>query len=259
MQPNAPADAAVSELVEKHGGRIYALGLRFCGDEDEAKDLVQDTFLLAFRKWEQFEGRAEPTTWLYRIAARACQRRHRRRAGEPRSLEPLEKLLPSGEPRVVDIPSGEDSPHEILEQREAREAVEKAIATLPERFRLPLVLKEIMELPVDDVAGILGVKVSTIKTRLHRARLQIAKELRKKLPKKDAPPPDHSKRMCLDLLKAKQDSLDRGVPFPIQGTELCSRCQSLFATLDLGGEVCRRIGADEDLPADVREIILKST
>lgn len=257
MEQNASADVAVSELVHKHGGRIYALGLRFCGNEDEAKDLVQDTFLLAFRKWDQFEGRSEPTTWLYRIAARACQRRHRRRAGEPRSMEPLEKLLPSGEPQVVDIPSDEESPLEILEQRETREAVERAIAALPERFRLPLVLKEIMELSVEDVARILGVKVATIKTRLHRARLQIAKELRAKLPKKLAPPPDHSKRMCLDLLKAKQESLDRGVPFPIPQDELCTRCQSLFATLDLGGEVCRRIGARDDIPGEVREAIAR--
>lgn len=256
MLQDAPADVAVSELMKRHGGRLYSLGVRFCGNDDEARDLVQDTFLLAFRKWDQFEGRSDPATWLYRIAARACQRRHRKRAGEPRQLEPLEKLLPSGERTVVDVPSSEDGPLELLERHESEEAVDSAIATLPETFRLPFVLKEIMELSVAEVARILGVKEATVKTRLHRGRLQVAKELRRRLPKKAAPPPDHSRRMCLDLLRAKQEAMDRGVELPVPREELCARCRSLFATLDLGQEVCRHLGNGE-LPEEVETLIRK--
>lgn len=86
------AAAAVSRLFEEHGARLYRLGLRFCGSADEAQDLVQEVFLQAFRKWDQFDGRSAPATWLYTIAARRCQRRHRRRAGEPRSLLSLSSL-----------------------------------------------------------------------------------------------------------------------------------------------------------------------
>lgn len=249
------ADVAVTKLVEEHGDRLYALGLRFCGDREEAKDLVQDTFLQAFRKWNQFEGRSQPTTWLYRIAARACQRRHRRRSGEPRRLEPLQKLLPSGDEGVIDLPSGDEGPLEILERKEATAAVEKAVASLPEAFRLPLVLKEILELPVEDVARILGVRENTVKTRLHRARLYVAKALRQRLPRKPAPPRDHSRQVCLDLLKLKQESLDRKTPFPVRPDELCARCQSLFATLELGGEACRSLRKGE-LPEVVKQSIL---
>lgn len=256
MSDRASADVAVTELMERHGGRLYSLGLRFCGNEDEARDLVQDTLLLAFRKWSQFEERSDPMTWLYRIAARVCQRRHRKRAGEPRQLEPLEKLLPSGDRTIVDVPAAGDGPLELLEKRERQEAIESAIATLPENFRLPLVLKEIVELPVSDVASILGVKEATIKTRLHRARLHLAKELRRHLPQKKAPPPGGSNRMCIDLLKAKQDSLDRGVEFPVPQDELCARCRSLFATLDIGREACRHIGNGE-LPEAVRNVVLR--
>jgi RNA polymerase sigma-70 factor (ECF subfamily) len=256
MLEHAPADVAVAELMDRHGGRLYSLGLRFCGNDDEAQDLVQDTFLLAFRKWDQFEGRSDPATWLYRIAARVCQRRHRKRSGEPSRLEPLEKLLPSGERTVIDVASSGDGPLELFEKRENRAALENAIATLPENFRLPLVLKEIMELSIADVAEILGVKEATIKTRLHRARLHVAKQLRRHFPKKDAPPPDHSQRMCLDLLKAKQDSLDRGVDFPVPQDELCARCRSLFATLDLGHDGCSYVGRGE-LPDAVKDLILK--
>ena len=242
--------------MERHGGRLYSLGLRFCGNDDEARDLVQDALLLAFRKWDQFEGRSDPGTWLYRIAARVCQRRHRKRAGEPRQLESLEKLLPSGDHAVVDVESTGDGPLELLEKQESRDAIENAIATLPENFRLPLVLKEIMELSVTDVAQILGVKEATVKTRLHRARLHVAKELRRHLPKKAAPPPDHSQRMCLDLLKAKQDSMDRGVEFPVAPYELCARCRSLFATLELGREACRYLGEGE-IPEAAKNLILE--
>jgi RNA polymerase sigma-70 factor (ECF subfamily) len=245
------AAVAVAELVEKHGGLIYALGLRFCGDADEARDLVQDTFLQAFRKWDQFEGRSEPTTWLYRIAARACQRRHRRRAGEPRAFESLSKLLPSGDETVVDIPSEEDGPLALLERKEAIAAVEGAVASLPEKFRLPLVLKEILELPVEDVARVLGVRENTVKTRLHRARLYVARALRQTLPRVPAPPRDHSRTTCLDLLKLKQECMDRGEPFPVSPDELCRRCRSLFSTLDLGQEACRRLRKGE-LPPSVR-------
>lgn len=103
--PHEPAQTAIPRLFEAHGGRIYTLGLRMCGDPDRAEDLVQETFLKAFGGWDQFEGRSNPATWLYSIASRACQRMQRRRAGEPRRMLSLTELLPSGEPRVPDIPS----------------------------------------------------------------------------------------------------------------------------------------------------------
>jgi RNA polymerase sigma factor (sigma-70 family) len=201
-------------------------------------------------------GRSEPTTWLYRIAARACQRRHRRRSGEPRRMETLDALLPSGEEKVVELPADGEDPFELLERKETRETVERAIASLPETFRLPLVLKEILELPVDTVARALGLKENTVKTRLHRARLYVAKALRQKLPRKSAEPPNHARQTCLDLLKLKQESLDRGLPFEVPPEELCYRCRSLFTTLDLGGEACRRLRRGE-LPETVRTAVLE--
>lgn len=86
---NESADVAVGRLFEEHAHELYRIGVRFCGNSDEAHDLVQDVFLQAFRSWDQFDGRSAPSTWLYTIAARRCQRRHRRRAGEPRVLASL--------------------------------------------------------------------------------------------------------------------------------------------------------------------------
>ena len=239
------AEAAVSRLLEEHGGQLYRIGLRFCGNEADAEDLVQQTFLQAFRKWDQFKGDAAPTTWLYTIAARSCERYKRRRSGEPKRLESLEELLPSKERRVVDLPSGGESPLDAQIRREARGAVEHAISTLPTKLRMALVLKDIVELSVQDIASALRLKPATVKTRVHRARLMLRRELARKLPRKSAPHPTHSKRICLDLLKAKQEALDGGVPFPVPPEEMCDRCQALFATLDLGRDTCRQLSRGE--------------
>ncbi len=248
------AEAAIPRLLREHGRHVYRMGLSLCGTPQDAEDLVQETFLLAFRHWRQFEGRSKASTWLYSIAVRACRRRKRLRSGEPRHLESLSALLPSGEPRVPDIPSSDDGPIDTQMRREAREAVEQAIADLPRHFRIPLVLKDLAELKVTEVADILGIKRATVKTRVHRARLQLRKRLAERLPKREAPPPDHSRQVCLDLLSTKQEALDRGVAFPLGGQELCSRCASLFATLDLGRDLCHDVGRQE-LPPELSRLL----
>jgi len=250
------AESAVERLLELHGGQIYGLGLRLCGSPEEAQDLVQETFLQAFRKWDQFEGRSSASTWLFTIAARACNRRHRLRSGQPRRLESLSTLAPSGEETILDLPSPSESPHEILERQEARELVGRAITGLPPTFRLPLVLKDLMELSIAEVAKILGLKQATVKTRLHRARLFTAKEMARGLPHRPAPPADANRTVCLDLLQAKHEAMDRGAPFPVAPDELCVRCRSLFAALDLSRDACRQLGRGE-LPETVRRTLLE--
>jgi hypothetical protein len=141
-----------------------------------------------------------------------------------------------------------------VERKEVVEAVRNAIDGLPIHFRLPLVLKEIEELAVEDVAKILGVKEATVKTRLHRARLLVRKALSEPLPQKPAPAADSSEGTCMDLLWAKQEALDKGVDFPIPEEHLCERCRSVFATLDLTGDVCHLLG-DVKLPADARRAL----
>ncbi len=252
-----PADAAIHRLLEEHGRKIYNLGLRLCGSQPEAEDLVQETFLQAFRKWEKFEERSEPSTWLYTIAARTCRRRHRKRSGEPSRLESLTELLPSGESDMPDLRGLREGPFDERLRREAQEAVDRALPGLPLAFRLPLVLKEIAELSMAEVASVLGLKEATVKTRVHRARLALRRELARGLPKRPARPPDHSRQVCLDLLYAKQEALDRGVELPIAAGDLCDRCRGLFATLDLAQDVCRAIGRG-DLPPSLRDLLRSS-
>ncbi len=243
---------AIAELVDAYAGPIYGLGLRFCGNATDAEDLVQEVFLNAQKGWDGFRGESDPKTWLYTIAARACQRMQRKKAGEPDRVASLDAKLPFGERLIASIASEQDGVVQEQIRREARSRVEEAIAGLPEDFRVPLVLKEIVGFTVPEVAGMLGLEEGTVKSRVHRARLKLREAVDAVLPRnpEPAPPSAHEQRVCLDLLNAKQEALDRGVEF--DGAVICDRCRSVFAALDLAQETCRDL-AGGVLPEGVRE------
>jgi RNA polymerase sigma-70 factor (ECF subfamily) len=251
--PHTSAGEAIPDLLESYGDRIYALGLTLCDNPDNAQDLVQETFLHALESWGSFEGRSQPSTWLHTIAARTCRRMQRRRAGEPRHMESLTRILPSGDEGVIQLPS-DDDPEADAVRHEASDAVLRAVSCLPLDFRLPFVLKEMADLSIAEIAEALDVNPATVKTRLHRARLRVRKELAEAIPSRDAASPDHSREECLALLRAKQESLDHDTHFPIPDDELCERCRSVFDTLDLGRSICRTLACGE-MPADVRQAL----
>ena len=282
-------------MVASQGDRLYSLGLRFCGNHEEAEDLVQETFLQAWRHWADFKGASSPATWLYTIASRVCQRLHRKRSGEPDNLLSLDApiggdpdgasmsdLLPATSGALIDgavsvndgglwtgastsggalkggpmsvVPAAGDPLAEEI-RAESRAAVQVAITELPLDFRMPLVLKEIAGFSLRDIAQIMGIPAATVKTRLHRARLRLRDALETALPKRDVPPPEFSRQVCLDLLHAKLDSMDRGTGFQFPGEIVCARCSEFFATLDLAQDVCLDIAAGQ-MPAALRAQLL---
>lgn len=249
-------EQAIPELLDRYGDRIYSLGLHMCHNPSNAEDLVQETFLEAFRSWDGFEGRSLPSTWLHTIAVRTCRRMQRRRAGEPRRMEPLERILPSGDEGMVQLPSDDDPEADAI-RHEATEAVLRAVRELPLDFRLPFVLKEMADLSVAEIAEALDVKPATVKTRLHRARLRVRQALSAALPSREGPPPDHEREACLALLRAKQEALDHDAVFPIPDDQLCERCRSVFDTLDYGRGLCRTLACGE-MPDDVRRALARA-
>jgi len=257
VEAGTPREEAVPALLEEHGARIHALATRLCGDAGQAEDLVQEVFLQAWKDWQAFEGRAAPATWLWRIAARTCQRLQRRRAGEPSHLQPLDEALPFAAGHLGDARAGAGGgPAAEAIRRESVARLERAVVVLPEDFRMPLVLKDVLGFPVAEVATILGLKAATVKTRLHRARLQLRAALDAALPERELPEAAYSRQVCLDLLAAKQEALDRGVgTTPELDAATCDRCQAVFASLDLAQGLCARLG-EGSLPAELREKIL---
>lgn len=244
------ADEAIPRLMEEHGGKLFGLGLRLCGSPEDAEELVQEIFLNAYRKWDQFEGRAQPTTWLYTIATRACTRKHRKRAGEPAHIASLSGFVPDESSTVPDIPSPADGPFEDRLRSEVRSSVESALMRIPQNFRMPLVLKEVAELSLEEIGQILDVKPQTVKTRVHRARLALREQMADSLPQRPVENPD-APPICVDLLLAKLEAIDRGAPYPVPPEFVSDRCKSFFQTLDLTHEVCREIGRGE-MPPDAR-------
>lgn len=251
-----PRDIAIPRLLTEHGSMIYSLGRRLCGNSQEADDLVQETFLAAYRHWDQFEGRSSPKTWLYTIAARACGRMHRLRAGQPKRMQSLEALLPFGEASMGFVDPTSKSPLDEQIRLEGKERIEAAIVNLPIEFRLPLLLKDILGLPGKEVAEILDMKEATVKTRVHRARLRLRQVLETVLPKKEVPKAQYTVQVCMDLLRLKQDSLDQGkASTPELDAMMCQRCEVIFDTMDSTLNICQEIGAGR-MPEELRESIL---
>ncbi len=250
-----PVQIALARLFDSHADKIYGLGLRMCGSREDAEDLVQETFLSAHRSWHTFKGLSAASTWLFTIAARTCKRLHRRRAGEPARIESFHALLPSDEEGFLDVPSPDDGPLDKVLRAEARAAVEEGLRTMPTSFRIAFILKELGEFSMAETAKILGIKEATVKTRVHRARLHMAKELKKRMPKKKTAPPDFELQVCFAVFWAKMQALDTGRPFTMPDDHVCHRCASMFASMDLSIAACRDLH-EGGVPEPLRRLVL---
>lgn len=160
--------AAFERLFSRHHQRIYRFASRMCRHAQDAEDILQDTFLAAFRHLKTFKGKARFTTWLYTIAANACSRKRR---GAGLLVHDLERDGPA----LVEDWTRRPDAHVM--RKEAREAVAQAVAALPKDQRLVLVLRDMEGLPAEEVGRIVGASVPAVKSRLHRARLAVRNRL----------------------------------------------------------------------------------
>lgn len=157
---------------------VYRYAYRLCGDMESANDLVQETFLNAFRGMNAFRGEAQVSTWLYTIASRAAMRLRRKRKGAPERELSLEEFIPTSDGEFrLQIPIEGLTPEQALENKELREALDQAINKLPKKYRIALVLRDMEGLSAKESAGIMGLSERAVKSRLHRARLFVRREL----------------------------------------------------------------------------------
>ncbi len=169
---------AFDRLYRDHVDRMFRLAQRLCGHSDDARDLVQETFLNAYRKFKDFRGEAQVSTWLYTIASRACVRMRRKRKGEPERELSLDEFIPTSEGEFrLQIPIQGLTPEEALEKKELRKALNAAIQKLPQKYRLVLVLRDMEGVSAKEVGTIIGLNERAVKSRLHRARLFVRREL----------------------------------------------------------------------------------
>jgi RNA polymerase sigma-70 factor (ECF subfamily) len=174
--PGAPTDEALvrqaqrgdrdafDELVRRHRDRVYAVVLRLTRNADDAEDALQETFISAYRGLGGFSSRARVSTWLYRIATnRALDVINRRKASTSLDADEAPQVQASGDD---------------YERAALRRALEQAIARLPEEFRVAVVLSDVAGLTPTEAAEVLDVPVGTMKSRVFRARAQLATMLR---------------------------------------------------------------------------------
>ncbi len=158
---------AFDELVRRTHADTYTLAYRLCGNEEDARDVVQDAYLRAFKGLKRFRGEAQFSTWLYRITANCANtlmsKRHKHRHDEL--------------PDTVEDTDHERDPAARADAMALRQDLEAALADLSPKLRAVVVLRDVYEMPHEDIAAELGISETAAKVRLHRARLALKERL----------------------------------------------------------------------------------
>lgn len=162
---------AFNMLVRRWERQIYGLTLRMLGQDDEARDATQETFLSAYRNLSKFRGEAKFSSWIYRIALNICNTKLRGRSRNMISLE--EQYEVSGFELTADT---EDLGSNIQQEQVTR-AVRRALQGLPADMRQVIIMKEYEGLKFAEIADILGIPLSTVKTRMYTGLAELRKRL----------------------------------------------------------------------------------
>jgi RNA polymerase sigma-70 factor (ECF subfamily) len=235
--------AAVEELLERYEPAIYRFGLRMCGDEDAAREVLQETLLAAFRYLPGFRGDARLSTWLYQIARSFCIKKRR---GE----HPTRSLDEDGATELVD-PS--PRPDARAHAREIGEALSRAIAVLPQEQREVLILRDVEGLSAEEAADVAGIEVGALKSRLHRARMAMRTELAGILGTNAETEP--CPELAQELTAYVGAEIDQATCVQIEKhLATCARCASACDALKRTVSLCRRLPGDV-VPATVRAAV----
>lgn len=172
----AGSQDAFTVMVERYSPTVYNLALRMLNNPQEAEEVLQETFISAFRSLDRFEARSQLGTWLYRIAYNAALMRLRKHQVPVASIdEPMPGEEGEALPReLVDWTA---LPDRVLLAGELRGVLSAAIAELPETLRSVFVLRDIEGLSTAETAEVLGLTETNVKVRLHRARLALRERL----------------------------------------------------------------------------------
>jgi len=174
-------EAAFTELIRLYEKRIFQLVLRMLGDRGEAEDVAQDVFLTVFKSIDSFRGDSKLSTWLYRVATNHCKNRikylDRRARGKKTELDDL-----SENDRLESVSMSASShvarPDQQAEANQMEALMRRAIAELDEEQRELVILRDVENLSYEEIQAITGLPEGTVKSRLHRARLSLAKTIR---------------------------------------------------------------------------------
>ena len=169
-------DAALNELMERHGEKLFHYLVRSLQNEDDAADLAQETFVKVYQSRTRFDPSQKFSTWLYAIASNLVRDRYRWRSRHPQVSLDAESDA-TGDSFRDSLPGSGPSPNESVQVEERAKAVRVAVAALPEELRQPLILAEYEERSHAEIGAILGCSAKAVETRIYRARQQLRASL----------------------------------------------------------------------------------
>jgi RNA polymerase sigma-70 factor (ECF subfamily) len=239
---------ALEQLLLRHEPQVYRFALRMCDGREDARDVLQETLIAAYKGLPQFRGDAKLSTWLFQIARSFCTKSRRTRVGQPRVFEGLD--TPEARGASSSLPGPEQRTH----AREVGDVLRAALASLPADHREVLVLKDVEGLTVDEVASVVGDSVPAIKSRLHRARLELKRLLDHVLGEGVAtsnPCPQFAEELAGyaagDIHRAACEQMEAHMA-------RCPRCTAACERLKATLSMCSSVAGD-DVPAPIQAAI----
>lgn len=171
---------ALTRLLMRAQEVAWRFSSSVCGHADDAEDAMQEALIKTYRYVGRIREPEAFRSWLYRTVRNACLMGRRKKAGEPARLESLDELLPRADGRVrPDAPHPGKNPEQLADNAALRRRLRKALHSLPGPYRAIVFLREMEGLSTREVAKVMGISEENVKTRLHRARVQLQANLAK--------------------------------------------------------------------------------
>ena len=175
-------EQALSDLADAYGSKIYQLAFRYLRNKEDAEEVTQDVLFKVYRKVGEFRGDAALSSWIYRITFNAAMSRlrtaqYQRAQAEDRREAAIDTDTMGGPTRPVDVADWTDMADERVLRSQLRQRVFRAILALPAIYRAPVMLRDIQGMSTEEASAMLKVKDQTLKSRLHRGRLILRKQL----------------------------------------------------------------------------------
>jgi RNA polymerase sigma-70 factor, ECF subfamily len=175
-------EGALTDLADTYSSKIYQLAFRYLRNKEDAEEITQDVLFKVYRKVGAFRGDSALSSWIYRITFNAAMSRlrtarYQRSQDEDRQAAPNENDTATSASRSFDVADWSDLADERVLRSQLRQRVFRAILALPAIYRAPVMLRDIQGMSTEEASALLRVKDQTLKSRLHRGRLILRKQL----------------------------------------------------------------------------------
>jgi len=236
---------------------VFSFSMKVCGQRQDAEDTMQEVLLQSVPNLPKFDSPKALMVWLYKVAKTRCLMSRRRSRFAPREALSLEELMPDRQELEKLSGNTDATPETSFLRRESAKRLREAVQKLPPDYRLILVLHDMEDLRDEDIAEITGLRLGTIRVRLHRARLYLRKELAKQdnhrirhqMMKSAAQIPERRpgrcKEMFAELSNYLDDQLDDSLCEELEKhMDGCEPCRAFLASLEQAIQQCRTASSE---------------